>query len=481
MIETHNLQFSYNQVKRCLTIGDWQVRAGSCVLLCGASGSGKSTLIRLLNGLIPEYYAGTIGGAGHCGNGRIGIDDAATFSQTVGSVFQNPATQFFHRVVRHELVFPCENQGIAATEIARRLQEVSAFFDLVPLLDADLTQLSGGQRQRVAMATAMMQQPQVLLLDEPTANLDAPGIELVRHYVRKLATAGVTIVIAEHRLHCFMDMAEVCVCLHDDRLAAVWTPAQLAALDCAQLRRFSLRQPKFTAVRQQLACKKQRFWQWQQAIPECATGLVLRDWNVGYRQLRRKDPVVLQHIAQLWLPDNVVIGISGANGTGKTTWLHQLAGLQPLGGTLLLDGHPQNKKSCLAHSSLVMQETRMQLFAATVQQELSLGVAAEQVAAYGAQLVDAFRLQHLLQAHPMTLSGGEQQRVLLAHAILANKRMMLFDEPSSGLDGEQLTLLAQQLQQLKQPNRVILVVSHDEELLASACDAVYAFDEAASL
>lgn len=187
IIECRDLSFRYaNGLNSQCQIPELCIEPGECVVLCGRSGSGKSTFLRLLNGLIPDFYEGELSGTCVCAGYISGKHSVEEFSTVVGSVFQNPATQFFHRIVEDELVFPCENQGVPRQEIARRLKQTTHLFEIERLLMRDLLSASGGERQRIAIATSMMQQPQVVVLDEPTANLDLQGIEQVKYHIQTL-------------------------------------------------------------------------------------------------------------------------------------------------------------------------------------------------------------------------------------------------------------------------------------------------------
>ena len=224
MISVKNLKFTYlNSKKLSLKIDSLQVAKGECLVLCGKSGSGKTTFSRLLNGLVPEYYQGKLEGDIQVVGMQPGQNSVEEMSQKIASVFQNPATQFFHRKVEHELVFPCENQGIAQADIQSRLKQTTELFNLEQLLNYDLLNASGGEQQRVVIATANMQNPQLLILDEPSANLDRTSVERLKSHLKALKSLGVTIVIAEHRLDFLKDLGDTYLYFENGEVTHAWS------------------------------------------------------------------------------------------------------------------------------------------------------------------------------------------------------------------------------------------------------------------
>ena len=209
LITATGFRFTYeNSRASSLLVEDLQISSGQLVVLCGKSGSGKSTFLRLINGLIPDYYEGKLDGQLEIADQSAGKQTVEECSKRVASVFQNPSSQFFHKYVKHELVLPGENHGKPAAEILNRLEKLTADFALADYLERDLSTLSGGEKQRIALLTALMQDTDILVLDEPTANLDRSGIEQVASYLSILKQEGKTILIAEHRLDYLKDLAD---------------------------------------------------------------------------------------------------------------------------------------------------------------------------------------------------------------------------------------------------------------------------------
>ncbi|KAB7790622.1 energy-coupling factor ABC transporter ATP-binding protein [Bifidobacterium leontopitheci] len=229
------------------------VRAGEVVMLCGQSGCGKTTVTRLLNGLIPEFYEGPLTGLREVGGLR---GDQVTVDALVplaGSVFQNPKTQYFNADTTSEMAFACENLGWQPQRIRTRLAEVARRFELGPLLDRPVFTLSGGQQQRLAVAAATMPVPRIMVMDEPTSNLDAEAMRGLHDMVARLKADGVTVMIAEHRLAWCADLVDRYVVFEAGRVAAEYTAAQFHALSGGQLAEMGLRALDMEPYRRRVA------------------------------------------------------------------------------------------------------------------------------------------------------------------------------------------------------------------------------------
>ena len=242
MIEAENASFTYQSAPSpALQDVTLTVQPGECVVLCGRSGCGKTTFTHLLNGLSPEFYPGTL--TGRCTAAGLAAGEAAieAYVPQVGSVFQNPKTQYFNVDTTAELAFPCENAGMEPQAIRRRVDEVVEQFQLGPLMDRSVFKLSGGEKQRVAFAAACMLGPRLLVLDEPTSNLDAAAIAQLHDMIAVMKRQGVTVVLAEHRLAWITDLADRYFFFAAGRLAAQWSAAEFAALPADTLTGYGLR------------------------------------------------------------------------------------------------------------------------------------------------------------------------------------------------------------------------------------------------
>ena len=458
-IESRDICFTYQSSSApALQDVTLSVRPGECVLLCGRSGCGKTTFSRLLNGLAPAFYPGELTGSCRVGDLLAGSTAIEQYVPRVGSVFQNPKTQYFNVDTTAELAFPCENSGMPPAEIRRRVNEVVAQFHLEPLMDRSVFKLSGGEKQRVAFAAACMLRPGLLVLDEPTSNLDAGAIAQLHDMIVAMKQAGVTIVLAEHRLVWITDLADRYFFFEEGRLTAGWTAAEFAALPEQQLLGCGLRARDLSGCREKLAHK---------CSPVC-TGtpvLELKRLTLGYH---KRTP--LRMLPEMSFAAGEIVGLMGHNGIGKSTLARTLCGLmEPLSGEILWQGQPAGAKARLHRSFLVMQDVNYQLFGDSVREEILLGAAhPEQCGA----VMQALGLDGLADRHPMSLSGGQKQRVVVAAAMLSDKPLILLDEPTSGLDRGSMQQVGQLLQQLKAQGKTLVVITHDEELAADWCDRV---------
>ena len=464
LIETSGVGFTYQGSESpALQDATLAIGAGECVLLCGKSGCGKTTFTRLLNGLAPAFFPGKMLGSCRVGDLLAGVAAIEEYVPLVGSVFQNPKTQYFNVDTTAELAFPCENAGMPSAEIRSRVQDCARRFGLTGLMDRSIFRLSGGEKQRIAFAAACMLGLRLLVLDEPTSNLDAGAIVQLHDMIATMKAAGVTIVLAEHRLAWITDLADRYFFFEEGRLAAQWTAAEFVALPADALTARGLRVRELAPCRARLREKAAVRASGQAAIQ--TKGLAL-----GYS---KRSPI--RTLPDLILAYGEIVGLMGHNGIGKSTLARTLCGLlKPLGGQILWDGAPAKPRSCTRRSFLVMQDVNYQLFSDSVREEVLLGAAhPERCDA----VLAALGLTALADRHPMSLSGGQKQRVVVAAAMLSGKDLIVLDEPTSGLDHAHMQQVGQLLQQLKQAGKIVLVITHDEELAADWCDRVIQWND----
>ena len=452
MIQLENVNFTYNNSdKGALKDVSITIGSGECVLLCGESGCGKTTITRMLNGLIPHFYEGEMQGKVTVCGMDVQKEEIYNISQKVGSVFQNPRSQFFCMDTTSEIAFGCENLGLPEKEIRERMNVVTDQLEMDLLLDRDIFQLSGGEKQRVACASVSAMMPEVFVLDEPTSNLDIKSIEKLKQVLSFWKDQGKTIVIAEHRLNWLQEVCDRVIYLKDGKVEWDFSMNEFMQFSPAQRKELGLRAMENVAEKfekEEISIKK---------------GIECIDYQFSY------DQELVFDIDNFTIPQNEIVAITGLNGAGKTTFVRCLCGLEKkFKGTTVLDGKKYKNKEMLKQCYMVMQDVNHQLFCETVEDEISLGTedrpeedkndAMEQLG------VSAFR-----QRHPMSLSGGQKQRVAIVSAILAEKEILIFDEPTSGLDYRHMLQTAECFKQLKSMGKSVLIISHDWELINKCC------------
>lgn len=452
-IRLNHVSFHYENTHGLNDIS-FTITPGECLVLCGKSGCGKTTITRLLNGLIPELFEGTITGQVDINQYDTSQTPIYTLSEIVGSVFQNPKTQFFTVDVESELAFACENMGMSPTIIHERMAEVAQLFDIVHLLGRKMFDLSGGEKQLVALASAYMIQPEILVLDEPSSNLDLTTIEKIKQILLAIKKRGCTIVIAEHRLYYLKDLADRFILIVEGTLHASYNAKEFATLEQPVLQKLGLRTLSLESITTQAP-----------SITQQHPTDTLELTAIAARYPKAKTNAL--DLSNLRVASGNVIGVLGRNGAGKTTFARALCGLhKKVSGSFKLNGTSLSRQDRLHQSFLVMQDVNYQLFCETVKKELLLKAERPDLLD---EIVSSFKLEEVLNRHPMSLSGGQKQRVAIATAALSGKKIIILDEPTSGLDYYHMRQVSQMVANLRHLNIFIFIISHDVEFIQSTC------------
>ena len=278
--------------------------------------------------------------------------------------------------------------------------------------------------------------------------------------------AGVTIVLAEHRLAWITDLADRYFFFEEGRLAAQWTAAAFAAITAKALTARGLRARELATCRARLREKSAA----SNGPAPAQAAIQSKGLTLGYS---KRSPICT--LPDFSLAYGEIVGLMGHNGIGKSTLARTFCGLlKPLGGQILWDGAPAKPRSCTRRSFLVMQDVNYQLFSDSVREEVLLGAAQPERCD---EILAALGLTTLADRHPMSLSGGQKQRVVVAAAMLSGKDLIVLDEPTSGLDHAHMQQVGQLLQQLKRAGKIVLVITHDEELAADWCDRVIQWND----
>lgn len=458
MITFQDVSFRYKDSEQAQSLKhvSFHIAPGEVVLLCGRSGCGKTTITRLINGLIPHFYEGNVMGGVTVAVQDVLAQPITKTAQSVGSVFQNPRSQFFNVDSTSEIVFGCENMGWSFEMIDARLQEVVGVFALTPLLDRNLFHLSGGEKQKIACASVSMADPPVMVLDEPASNLDPGAIRLLAMVIAEWKRQGKTIVIAEHRLTYLRKVADRVIYMEEGRIVQDLPAEQFWQIPDVDICARGLRTTKMIEFHEgRAACIDER-----------------ERFHIQDLRFSRKEGMTLQ-IPELSLPCGAIIGILGENGSGKTTLARCICGLEKsCKGKFVLAGKSISRRERLRRSFLVMQDVNHQLFTESVEEEvlISMSGCEDEKEAAAERILASMDLLPFRELHPLALSGGQKQRVAVASALASQKDLLVFDEPTSGLDRQHMLEVAENLRRLSARGKTIFLITHDPELVQECCE-----------
>ena len=495
--EIHNLTFSYPAAKRNSLDGvNLSIEKGEYMVLCGKSGSGKTTLLRHLKSVLAPHGKRT---------GEVLFDGTPLSkvsqrdqSGKIGFVMQNPDDQIVTDKVWHELAFGLESLGCDQKTMRLRVAEMASYFGIQDWFHRDVANLSGGQKQLLNLASIMAMQPEVLILDEHTSQLDPIAASDFLNTVRKInLELGTTIIITEHRLEDIYHAADRVVVMEGGKIVANDTPRTVGALlngqnselfaalptpvrvfygakaqgDCPLTVREGRNWLTRTFEHKTLSVKSPRL---EQPMEEVENP-VLRI-KEGWFRYEKDSPDVLKGVS-LAVPQGSVFAIVGGNGAGKSTTLKAICGICKLyRGKIEIFGKNLKKynSSALFRNCLAMlpQDPKSLFVKKTVREDLSELCRDE---ARLAEIAETCEITQLLDAHPYDLSGGEQQRAALAKVLLTQPKLLLLDEPTKGLDSFFKQKFAAILQRLKAEGITIVMVSHDVEFCAEHADLVSMF------
>lgn len=440
----------------------FEVRAGSCTVLCGRSGDGKSTVLRLADGLAGTFFPGVRMGFVLVSGTEVLSLSARGRTEAMGVVMQDPRSQFFMGTVGDEIAFSLENLGVDPAVTVEHVHEAARLCGVEGLLAEKLTELSSGQKQRVAIAAAIACRPSFLALDEPTSNLDAEGADALVSILVQLKQRGVAILVSEHRLRKLLPVADEFLCMRNGKVAARWSAKEFAALPDKEADAFGLRHPDITIARDSNTRPAESL------DSRCgSTSWRMEDVTYLYRSTGRGIRAVTAEF-----PCGAVTVVCGGNGSGKTTLAKVLVGAsRPQKGLITRDGKALSPRERRHLSYFVMQDVDYQLYAGSVADEVVLGRRVDDVLKARAwEALDAFDLKDLADRHPASLSGGQKQRVTLAAAYCSDAELVVLDEPTSGLDGRGMREVALWCRRLAAEGKAVVIITHDEMLARLAGD-----------
>jgi energy-coupling factor transport system ATP-binding protein len=502
MIEITNLTYTYPQSDQpALQDVNWRARAGDFVLLAGASGSGKSTLLRCLNGLVPHFSGGVVQGQVSVNGLDVVATGPGTMSHHVGFVQQNPEAQAVVEQVEAEIAFGLENQAMPPQAMRIQVEEVLELLELSALRERPLSTLSGGERQRVAIASALALRPPLLILDEPTSQLDPQSAEeVLRALVRLNEDLGLTIVLAEHRLERILPYVDHILYLENGRVV-VDGPARDVVDQMPQLPPVAALGRKLGWQPLPLTVKEARRFSSQHSIvlSEADGGRRTEDGesfrssvtSTGSAQALRPPSLLLEAKGvsfayngcptlidvDLQVGAGEAVAVMGRNGAGKSTLLKCVVGLlSPASGEVMVNGRSTQTREVAdicREVGYLPQNPDDLLFADTVADELQFTLNNHGLSHNGVHhLLGELGLGQVAQAYPRDLSVGQRQRVALGAVTITRPKLLLLDEPTRGLDYAAKQRMVAIWRRWLAAGMGLLLVTHDVELTAMIADRV---------
>lgn len=461
MIKIDHISFSYgeeNENTGGVRDIDLNIEDGQFVVLCGESGCGKTTITRLINGLIPHYYEGQMAGEVWVNGEKVSEQPLYDTAAVVGSVFQNPRSQFFNVDTTSEITFGCENLGQPEKDIRERFAKTVRDFRLEKLMDRNIFHLSGGEKQKIACAGVSIMEPDVLVMDEPSSNLDAASILDLRKILAFWKSQGKTIIVSEHRLYYLRGLADRFIYLAEGQVSRDYSAAEFEQLTEQQRTNMGLRTFALERLLPPVLPQQEK------------TALALHNFRFAYKN----EPETL-HIMDCEIPTNRIVGIIGNNGAGKSTFSRCFCGLEKRCGEIVWNGRKYRPKDRLSTCYMVMQEVNHQLFTESVLDEVLISME-EENQERAEEILNRLDLLAFKDRHPMSLSGGQKQRVAIASAIASKRSILFFDEPTSGLDYKHMKEVANVLRQVRDTGITVYVITHDLELILDCCTDIVHFE-----
>ena len=455
MLEIENFWLSYGEGEPVLKDISLTLKAGECLVVTAESGSGKSSLIHAINGLAFHYNQGE--GRGHIRFEGESIETLPIYqiALRIASVFQNPKTHFFNVNTTLELLFYMENMGLNRAEMDRRMEDLLKIFPIEHLLGRNIFALSGGEKQILSVAACYLAGCKLIVMDEPSSNLDEASIAVLQKMLPLLKEKGIALLIAEHRLHYLTALMDRLIILEEGRIDGDFSREAFLTLSEEALAAMGLRSREKPVL---------RLPAWKNEGEITVETLCC--------PFRRGEELEL---SQASFSFGKIYGIVGENGCGKSTLLRAMTGLEvPKKCRITLREKPLSGRERIARSALVMQDVNSQLFADSVEEELRLAwkgrglrekAAEEEIQRAIENLLHALGLEEYKERHPMSLSGGQKQRLALATCLLQDASFFYFDEPTSGMDRKNMLCIAALLKQQQREDRILFVVSHDTAFL----------------
>ncbi len=451
MLKIEKLNVTYGE-KQVLKNVDLKIKDGECAVLTGESGCGKTTILNSINGILEKFTNAKIKGSVKIDDTDLKSKQMYEISMLVSSVFQNSKTHFFNINTTQELLFFLENIGLDRSKMDKRLDKMLEIFPIKYLLNRNIFNLSGGEKQVLSLASSYISGCKILLLDEPTSNLDLRYIDILKNMLKILKKENISLIIAEHRLYYLMDIFDRVVYIKDGEIKKIYSKEEFLQFSTDDSHNMGLR----SVVKEKLK------------VDSITNDGELYIENLNFQFTKNKK----FEMRNLYFKNGFVYGIIGANGCGKSTFIKSLIGVMKKSKEkVYYKGKLINKKQRLKKSSLVMQDVNNQLFSESVDVELKLKNEKTKEETID-KLLNRLNLLSYKTSHPMSLSGGQKQRVAILTSVCDMADFIFFDEPTSGMDYKNMMSISKIIKELKGENRIIFIVSHDIEFLNETTDFV---------
>ncbi|WP_066730054.1 ABC transporter ATP-binding protein [Sneathia sanguinegens] len=446
MLEFINISLTY-QEEIILEDINFSVDKGKIVVLTGNSGSGKSSILKLINGIIPEFYEAKIEGEIKFDGKNIREESMAKRSKYISTIFQNPKTQFYCINTRDELAFGLENRAVSPNMINEIIEKYSKDYQIKDLMDRNIFHLSGGEKQKIAITACSCLDNDIYLFDEPSSSLDEEGLEWLKGILLELKSKNKLVIIAEHRLHYLKNIIDKLYIIKNNKVEEINLNENLNSIE----ERYQLR--KFN-IKKDLKNKKKIYLKKAINYIEDEDQLICKDYKLSYSH---KDVIN----TNLSFKEGLTY-IIGKNGIGKTSFIKKMLDVIKAKGITCYKSEKIKKN--YEYFSLVMQDVNYQIFTDSLWKEISMSSSNVNDKIRVLKELDLYEKKAL---HPQILSGGEKQRLMLGLAILSSKPIVILDEPTSGLDKKQLLNTAKYLKLMIKQGKYVIVITHDYELINS--------------
>jgi energy-coupling factor transport system ATP-binding protein len=470
MIELKNVSYIYpHTTQTALRHLSFSLQKGRCVMVTGPSGSGKTTLCLAAAGILHHEYGGKK-------EGHVVVDgkDVASFSglselaRQIGIVFDDPEAQMIFTTVEEEILSALEHRGLDAGVIEERLASVMAMTSLAELKDRSPHNLSGGQKQRAALAATLALGNEILILDEPTSELDEHATRRIVEILEILKQNGKTILLIEHKYQHFRAIIDTLVVMENGSISASGDPDEV--LQDPRIRSIVI--PDFTGIRKKLTMPKAG----SSLLP--VPVIAVRNLSYSYGDIPALSDISLE------IQAGEFVAIVGENGSGKTTLVKQFNNLlMPTLGDVSILG--KNTRACTTtelarHVGLVFQNPDHMFFADTVREEVAFGLTnlgiTDTVTIIDRVLEEA-RLLHTADLYPRWLSRGERQRLAIACVIAMEPSIIVLDEPTTGLDGNESRQVMEMLREFRMNGHTVIVITHNHEIVRHCADRIITMEK----